>query len=169
MKHRFQVNSFEVKALVIPIATANDELGAHFSTGGHWCCNHAWRGCVNASTEWRSETLVKENRSRNRLAGNPNRRGYEGRLIYGIGANTSGAYASIFDSVRVLSEQHPHGQELQQKSYGAPTLDLVLLNRRYINAAGAGFPHTFRSANFIFLWGARHRCHVNSGGPATES
>jgi hypothetical protein len=57
MKHRFQVNSFEVKALVILIAIANDELGAHFSTGGHWCCNHAWRGCVNASTEWRRETL----------------------------------------------------------------------------------------------------------------
>jgi hypothetical protein len=72
-------------------------------------------------------------------------------LIYGVSANTSGAYASIFSGVCVLSEQHPHGQELQQKSYGSPTLDLALLNRRYINVARAGFPHTFRSANFIFL------------------
>jgi hypothetical protein len=67
MKHRFQVNSFEVKALVILIAIANDELGAHFSTGGHWCCNHAWRGCVNASTEWRRETLGSAKRRGNRL------------------------------------------------------------------------------------------------------
>jgi hypothetical protein len=151
MKHRFQVNSFEVKALVILIAIANDELGAHFSTGGHWCCNHAWRGCVNASTEWRRETLVKENGSRNRLARNPNLRGDRGCLTYGIGANTRGAYGSISAMARVLSEQHLCGQDLQQKSYDAPTLGIVLLNGRYINAHQAAFPHTFRSANFIFF------------------
>ena len=134
MKHRFQVNSFEVKALVIPIAIANDELGAHSSTGGQRCCNHAWRGCVNASTEWQRETLEKEKHARNRLAGNPNRHGNKGCLTCGIDANTRGAYAAIYAMARVLSEQHPHEPARQQKSYAALALDLIVLNGRHINA-----------------------------------
>ena len=134
MKHRFQVNSFEVEALVIPIAIANDELGAHSSTGGHRCCNHAWRGCVNASTEWQRETLEKEKHARNRLAGNPNRHCNKGCLTCGIDANTRGAYASISAIARVLSEQHPHKPALQQKSYAAPALERIVLNECHRNA-----------------------------------
>ena len=90
---------------------------------------------MNASTEWWREILVKEKHSLNRLAGNPNQHGNKGRLTCGIGANTRSAYTSIYPMVRVLSEQHLHRQALQQKSYEAPALDLILLNRRYINAA----------------------------------
>jgi hypothetical protein len=135
MKHRFQVNSFEVIALVIPMAIANDELGAHSSTGGSRYCNHARRGCVNASTEWRRETLVKEKRARNRLARNQNQHGDTRCLTIGIGANASGAYAPIYARLGVLSEQHVHEPATQQKSYAAPESGLIVVNERYINTA----------------------------------
>jgi hypothetical protein len=106
MKHRFQVNSFEVKTLAVPQSetrTTNKGRTPRPAGTGAAITLERLRDCVYGVA---ARNFSDGKARRNRLADRIKRHVHIRCLTVKIGARTGGAYGSIYVISCVLSERH---------------------------------------------------------------